>query len=40
MLYECDRNGESVRQMAERHDYMTDVRQRLGIKSVEWERWC
>ena len=32
-----DRNGEPLRQMAERHVNMTDVRQRLGIKSVEWK---
>ena len=32
-----DRNGELLRQMAERHENMTDVRQRLGIKSVEWK---
>ena len=32
-----DRNGEPLRQMAERHENMTDVRQRLGIKSVEWK---
>ena len=32
-----DGNGEPLRQMAERHVNMTDVRQRLGIKSVEWK---
>ena len=32
-----DRNGEPLRQMAERHENMTDVRQRLGIKPVEWK---
>ena len=32
-----DRNGEPLRQMAERHVNMIDVRQRLGIKSVEWK---
>ena len=32
-----DRNGEPLRQMADRHMNMTDVRQRLGIKSVEWK---
>ena len=32
-----DRNGEPFRQMAERHVNMTDVKQRLGIKSVEWK---
>ena len=32
-----DRNGEPLRQMAERHVNMTDVRQRLRIKSVEWK---
>ena len=32
-----DRNGEPLRQMAERHVNMTDVRQSFGIKSVEWK---
>ena len=32
-----DRNGEPLRQMPERHVNMIDVRQRLGIKSVEWK---
>ena len=32
-----DRNGEPLRQMAKRHVNMTDVRQRLGIKSVVWK---
>ena len=32
-----DRNGELLRQMAERRVNMTDVRQRLRIKSVEWK---
>ena len=32
-----DRNGEPLRQMAERHVNMIGVRQRLGIKSVEWK---
>ena len=31
-----DRNSEPLRQMAERHVNMTDVRKRLGIKSVKW----
>ena len=32
-----DRNGEPLRQMAERHVNMIDVRQRLRIKLVEWK---
>ena len=33
-----DRNGENLLQMAEGgHENVTDVRQRLGIKSVEWK---
>ena len=32
-----DRNGEPLRQISERHENMTAVRQRLGIKSVEWK---
>ena len=32
-----DRNGEPLRQMAEKHKNSTDVRRSLGIKSVEWK---
>ena len=32
-----DRNGEPLRTKAKMHENMTDVRQRLGIKSVEWK---
>ena len=32
-----NRNGQPLRQMSERHVNMTDVRERLGVKSVEWK---
>ena len=32
-----DRNGQPLRQMSERGMNMTDVRERLGVKTVEWK---
>ena len=32
-----DRNGQPLRQMQARGENMTDVRERLGVKSVEWK---